>query len=165
MSSRTLEEISLEIADLKNKNADLTVKRRKIEVELSRSKDIIKAQSSYMTCLPPSEFRMWKTRNIKAKADLSKIEQEFLPIKKRLRELYQEEEVGRGALMTKLDQIQSSININVNNHENVREPIVMLRDKWLLFAEDQTRVNSMRVMAAQFARELTDILALKADNE
>jgi hypothetical protein len=42
----------------------------------------------------------------------------------------------------------------------IRKEIVYLCDKYLNFAEDQTRVNSMRIMAAQFANELTEIIKM-----
>lgn len=40
----------------------------------------------------------------------------------------------------------------------VRSELVDLRAKYLAFAEDHTRVNSMRLMAGEFASELTRIL-------
>ncbi len=48
---------------------------------------------------------------------------------------------------------------NAPEQSKVTDEIRTLRAKYLDFAEDQTRVNSMRVMAAQFANELTSVLA------
>lgn len=48
--------------------------------------------------------------------------------------------------------------ISVMNNVIVYSQIEMLRDKYMEFAEDVTRVNSMRLMAARFAKELSTIL-------
>jgi hypothetical protein len=40
-----------------------------------------------------------------------------------------------------------------------RDDIVEMRDYYLDFAKDQTRVASMRAMAAEFAKKLNDLLA------
>lgn len=45
------------------------------------------------------------------------------------------------------------------DNEFYKNHIKELRDKWMMFSEDQTRVNSMRIMASQFSRELTEILS------
>ena len=45
------------------------------------------------------------------------------------------------------------------NNVLLRNLVIELRDKWIGFAEDQTRVNSMRVVAAQISRELTELIS------
>lgn len=60
-----------------------------------------------------------------------------------------------------LDEMRQKGNIfGVATDSPVRQEIEYLCNKYLNFAEDQTRVNSMRIMAAQFANELTDILKI-----
>ena len=159
--SRKADKVREEIIVLKDKYDDLVLTKRRVETDLARARGMMKAQSSYMTRLPPAEYRMWQTREMRAKSDLLKIAEEMAPIKKRIRALYEEEERGRGELMDKLNNIQEVM--SSGQHSPAVEEIARLRDKWLAFAEDQTRVNSMRVMAAQFSRELTDLLASKQD--
>jgi len=108
--------------------------------------------------------------------EINKIKQMLLYIKEG--ETFQELIDKKRQLTTEthdLDAELSELKINLKKRQQLKEEvlkderpnaqnisfnadIVVLRDKYLSFAGDKTRVASMRSMAAEFAEELTKLL-------
>ena len=153
----TFEEIQAEKIAIQNKRAKLIEIKAPIELELSQLTAKVRGANSYHTRLSPDEYRKTVNRQQILKKKLADVLAQMNPLKARLRELAPLENIEYKKI--KVDSVKQ-----IKNTEDVsRTQIVELRDKWLCFAEDQTRVNSMRIMAAQFARELTEILAAQIE--
>lgn len=76
------------------------------------------------------------------------------PLKAKLREIAALQSIGYATLEKDIPSVDPELSI--------RKSVTDIRDRWMNFAEDQTRVNSMRIMAAQFSRELTEVLTLES---
>jgi chromosome segregation ATPase len=158
MSTNELEiaNLNMESVDLKNKHAALVAQMKPIQGELASLKNRARTSNTHMTRLSPADYRQLCNRQTVLTRKLAELEVQASPLKARLREV--------GALSTlyyatRTGERADSSAASVATAADMRRAIVELRGQWLAFAEDQTRVNSMRVMAAQFSRELTDILA------
>lgn len=159
----SFEDLQNERTELKNQKEKINLTLTAIRLELSQLLSKVRGANSYHTRLTPDEYRRICNKQQVLKKKIADAEFQLAPIKKRLVEI--------GAAMSieyeknKNNEQMQERSIKVNNFESIpRDQIVATRDKWLSFAEDQTRVNSMRVMAAQFARELTEILAIGAQS-
>jgi hypothetical protein len=86
-------------------------------------------------------------------------------VDKRLSEIKKEQKQWRALSMS----LESAVLENIRKfgsiyHDGISESAIAdrlknLRDKYMEFSADFTRVNSMRLMAAQFSDEITDILS------
>ena len=152
-----LAELSLESVDVKNKHSAIVIKRKPIEAELASLTGRVRGSYSHRNRISQEDYRQLVNRQTVLKRQLAEMEVAAAPLKARLREI--------GALSTlyyatRIDvRADEAMKAAMPADSQIRKTIIWLRGKWLAFAEDQTRVNSMRVMAAQFSRELTDILA------
>jgi hypothetical protein len=144
--------IEQELAVWHAKKAEVAAKRIKLEAELSGLNASVRGRWA-----SGEEYRLICNRQARIKAQLAECLIESQPIRAKLSELqalatYERVTVGAG--------LAPSVATNDVSWPVVRSRIIALRDRWLDFAEDRTRVSSMRSMAAQFAKELTGVVSL-----
>lgn len=93
-----------------------------------------------------------------------KIKEQFVAIEKEREPLNQD--LKRWYAMEDELRVKANLGLTVDGvrHDTLvlespmKNKIIQLRNTHLQFAEDSTRISSMRLMAAQFANELTEIL-------
>ena len=124
-----------ELNDLVDRKAELGEQKRRMELQLSRINAGLKITK------PRNQYLAEVKKQTHCKAQLQRIEAEIRPLKKQILNLWREKE-----------------DAEVNKPSLARR-VVALRDHYLDFAKDPTRVNSMRIMAAQFADKLTELVS------
>lgn len=155
--SKVMEEIALirmRISELKAKRAEILIKKKPIEAEMGQLKARLKSQQTHKTRLTPDEFRSICGRQAKLRNKIAEIEVTLNPINTEIRNLCSEEDCLRAGNGIAL----SNIHDYASRDMDLLRKISDIRDQWQQFAGDQTRVNSMRIMAAQFADQLTSAL-------
>ena len=151
-----LANLSIESHELKIKQSYISAKVQKVQAELAQIKNRIRGSNSHTTRLSPDEYRQLCNRQTKLIKKQEELFEEGAPIRTRLRE------IGAMSTLYYAEQNENAPNPELENYkqlDGLRSALISTRKKWLEFSEDNTRVNSMRLMAAQFSRELTDILA------
>lgn len=142
------------IADLKEKCGVLAIRKRTLEIELTTLNNRIRG-TKYR--LPKVEYENVVRRQKKIKEQFLEIEKEREPLNQELKRWYAMEDELR---------VKANIGLTVDGirqdtvvmESPIKNKIIQLRNTHLQFAEDNTRISSMRLMAAQFANELTEIL-------
>lgn len=147
-------ELRLQSVDIKNKHAAITVKRKHLEAELASLNARIRTAKTHKYRLNPEEYRSICNRQTVIKKRIAELETQAEPLKAKLREI-----AAHSAMCYAIGEEDGLSLTDTTPDNKMRIDIIELRGRWLAFAEDQTRVNSMRVMASQFSRELTDILS------
>lgn len=153
-------EIDAEIASIQARRTPLILAKQKLEAERTTLNSRVKSSNGHRNRLSPEEYRQICNRQSVISRKTMEILNELAPLKTRLRELESLSTQFRAQMGVLTPREQS-----VGRVDSLRPSVVAIRDKWLGFAEDQTRVSSMRVMASQIARELTDLLALSDARE
>lgn len=134
-----VEQALLEINDLK---LPLVNEKRAIEVELNEMNVLLKS-----TSFSDPEYNKINSRRgnlVKKKGD---IEIKLSELKQRSQKLHTEADSAKMDLKKKPNEL-------------VKANLLELRDKYLSFAADTTRVSSMRSMASRFVEEVQIILGL-----
>lgn len=151
-------ELELKAATIKAQHVNLMLKKKPIELELSGLKSRVLSSKTHRTHLSPEDYRAICNRQQVLKKKLAEIEIQGGPLKQELRDV---SALSTMSYAMRNKEMPAMVKIPEDKLHNVllRNSVIRLRDKWIGFAEDQTRVNSMRVMAAQFSRELTEIIS------
>jgi predicted nucleic acid-binding Zn-ribbon protein len=138
--------VETEIAKLQDQIMQHSLKRQEIQEDLACINRKLKTRQTH------SKFESLSRRRDRLKSDLLLLEKAIAPVKSELRQWQAISTDLRAKSMVRL-------NVEISSNKTLIEKIRTLRSHYLAFAEDQTRVNSMRVMAAQFANELTALLS------
>lgn len=133
-----VQEIERALNALALKRSRLAVEKTTHQAELSRLKDRVRGSEG----LPPEEYRAICRKQNEIKGRIVSIEADMATIRNEMRE----KEVLKSDV--KLDHASGAMN------EESLASIRNLRQKYMEFAADATRVSSMRQMAAQFVQEL-----------
>lgn len=141
--------------DVRAKLSGLAHKKREAETELGKISQYIRGTdriAGKSTRLPAREYAELTTRQRELKAVVTKIEAEMLPLKQEATRWnnYCEE--------LRADIIDGGRMTNPFGSGNALHRLIEIRDKWQRFGEDPTRVNSMRLLASAFAKELTEVI-------
>lgn len=130
-----------ELRELENKRTPLVDRKKEIELELSEINNKIRV-GGY---LDQNEYAKICERQDFVKREKYKIEQQILGIKRMIREKNGEKD--KITLQGK----------KIGNSE-IKSSLIELRDKYMAFAADTTRVSSMRAMSSKFVEEIQAIL-------
>ncbi len=137
---------------IKDAIASLNIDKRAIELEQARITAQLK--SGWM---PHLQKQNLFARKMELNKKLLKIQEAAMPLKSELgqwktidAELHSKEQL---AYCEAVSSVQAVVKM-----DGMPGRVVELKEKYLRFAEDGTRISSMRLMAAQFARELEDLL-------
>lgn len=149
--------LRLQISELKTKKSELLIKKKPIEAELSQLAGRVHSSKTHRTRLSPDEYRQICGRQSTLKRKLAEIEVAINPLSSEIRGLCAQEDILRASCGMSVGGVgeQSS------SEGDLVARLSEIRDYWQQFAGDQTRVNSMRIMAAQFADEVTGALSGK----
>lgn len=143
--------LSLESSEIQGKIAKILEGRPGLQAELSSLNAIVRSSKTHKTRLKPDEYRAICNKQTNIKRKIAQMDEEIAPLRQRLREI--------GALSTVYYAIKNEERKNCfSSNVEIKRELQDIRDRWLQFAEDHTRVNSMRIMAAQFSRELSEVL-------
>jgi hypothetical protein len=157
IESREIYAIKTQIADLKDRASELSLAKRKLETELQTLSNRVRKSSGL---LPGNEYKNICSRQIIVKKNILEIENKIAPIKSELRRWYAMEDEARvKANLSFTDNRSAPVTGNAGDKEDkFRHRIIELRNEYLNFSEDSTRINSMRLMSSQIANELTAAL-------
>lgn len=133
-------ELFASVYELEKEKSELVNKKSQITSNLLKLKNTIRTR---MQRLPQNEYNSICKK------------QEILGQKQR------EIEKKLSAIKVKLRQKDVLIHSNDNEPFDINLRIIELKNKYMDFSSDNTRVNSMRLLASQFAQELDEILKLK----
>lgn len=147
--------LRLQIAELKNKKGALSIKKKPMEAELAQLAARVRSSNSHRARLTPEEYRQICGRQSTLKRKIAELEVEMSPISAEIRALCAHEDVIRASHGLQIGGTREYS----SGDADVVQRVIAIRDEWQQFAGDQTRVNSMRIMAAQFAEDLTAALA------
>lgn len=150
--------------ELKRRQSDLVVKKKAIEMKLSGLKQRFFAINQKLAAAPPAEYFAISKRIGEFKVLATKMDQELSGLRAELRPYEEERRNAFDAALDRFEEGRDAITekltvSDVNGGGRIIERLAELQTKYLAFAEDPTRVNSMRLMAAEFARELTCLLS------
>lgn len=148
-SASNLLDIELQIQSIQKERQLLVLKRKEMDLELS---DINRQFKSGIR-FEQAEYKSKLKRQQAIKSEMFRLDAALRPLTEKLKEA----RVMRHAITIEIDS--SRARLVYSSSEGKDSALVSLRDKYLNFAEDHTRINSMRMMAAQFANELTSIMA------
>ncbi len=152
--SNDMYSVKTSIADLKDKLGSLGAEQVVLQQEMSKLTARVR-ESRFR--LPKEEYQHITRRQRKIAERIGELGNLREPLKAELRRWYAIEDELRAKLA---GQMSMSLPDKVSNaHPSLLVEVKQLRDFYLSFAEDNTRVSSMRLMASQFANELTKLLA------
>jgi hypothetical protein len=151
--SKNLDALRKSAEVINNERVKLIAIKNSIESELGQLTARVRGSSSHKTRLSPEEYRQICNRQS--------------VLKKKIAETM--------VLLAQKNEERKRLNIEIDaadpNRRKIRESIFSsdmqeigasikeLQSKWMAFAEDSTRVGSMRLMASQFSKDLTEILS------
>lgn len=140
-----------EIDKLQEQRTPLTKELQELNLKLAKLNNHVRASGR----LPDLEYKGICKQQIKIKERIIQIQNSLAKITKEKREWdsYETE------LRAKIAIASSLVKTHEISTNDLFEKIKQLRNEYLDFAEDQSRINSMRIMASQFANELTKILS------
>lgn len=153
MTRKLAEELysaQIEVAQALRKRDHISTARAALQAKLAKVANEIRQKGR----LPPSEYRALCVRQEHLCSKLADLQAQLEPIKDEIRKWSAIENGIRAELLVSGNQIA----LPSASSDAIVRRLSALRSYYLEFAEDQTRVNSMRLMAATFANELTDIL-------
>lgn len=142
--------IGLEISRLRDEKSKLIAVKKDAEIILSELKGKLRET------LPMDQYRQYENRRNQKKKQIRGVEKRMDVLTSELSKWYALEAENRASLSV-LGLVHADDGM-ITARMSLEKNIEALRNRYLSFAEDQTRVNSMRVMAAEFANHLTAVL-------
>lgn len=133
------------IIDLKQKKSTFVAKKIKKQVKISELKDILNNPHH-----DKNDYNKAIDKRIKLKKDLESLEMS-------IREVNTEIGTKRKLLIAVDDHIRANKKGAASENDTLKH-ISLIKEKYSKFAADNTRISSMRVMAAEFVRELEGVL-------
>lgn len=147
---RMIAEIRARVDRLLGEKGDLSSRKREIETQLGTIKNRIRAGGR----LDRKYYDEQIARQKKISMEKLNIEREISRINGELRDLYSKDQEIKSEAKAR-EQI---CGISETQVILWLSDLSALRTKYIQFSEDNTRVNSMRLMAAQFAAELDALI-------
>ena len=136
-------ELSKQIDDLTNQRRVLTSEKKEIEMKLSILNGKMKTNTRSM---PKSEYLLSVDRQNVYKVKILKLQREIDVFSDKLRRL-----------QTMKETVKQEIGYT-NADIRIQERLFELKDKYMAFSSDPSRIGSMRIMASKFAEELESII-------
>ena len=132
-----------QLAEIEEERASLIQQKKGLETELSELTNEIRLCPR----MEPNKYRRFIARQNDAKRGMATVEAALAAIR-----------VKRQRINDLLNAVGSDASAKAEKAHSLRLQIVLLRDKYIEFGSDNTRVSSMRLMATQFAQELEALL-------
>lgn len=141
ITAQHLLDIEASMNKLNAQKSKLSLDKKEIELKLSVVKNTIRSSGK----LSQYEYNnLCKDQN-KYKADIINIEKALAEIQLEIRKKSELKETLR------LDKKQQNV-------KEIKTNLISLRDKYMNFASDKSRISSMRVMSSTFAEELENLI-------
>lgn len=145
---------------IESERLPLVKKRREYEGQSESLARRLKASRDWMN---PRQYEALLAQREQTKKELFAIEGRLSVLKSERTALYQERDRLRLAAIDRNAEDQSAAGAGPHGWATeVRAALRDMRDRYQAFASDQTRVSSMRIMASEFAEELTRLLSTTA---
>jgi len=128
--------------ELSSKRTPLVERKQEIEFELSKYKNQVRQGR-----LPQSEYEMICKWNDALNGEKRAVEKKLMGLK-----------VELAKINTEIDETKRKYKKEPNGISV--DELIELRDKYMQFASDTTRVSSMRAMSSKFVEEIQAILKL-----
>lgn len=127
------------ILDIQSKRSKLGIKKQQLQGEISKIREMLKfVQQGHETF---EELVLTKNKLI---AETHEIDSELIDLKDQIK---------------RCQLLKDELNSNEQPKTTILEfELTTLRDRYLSFAGDRSRIGSMRAMAAEFASELTKLI-------
>lgn len=132
------------INELEEKRAGLATKNKEIDLEIGKLNQRVKGRH-----LPTVEYNSICKKQGDMKTSKTKIELELAAVKSQLR--------NKHIIRDEIYEHLQSIKPPAIEKANIINKLEELKNKYLQFASDNTRISSMRTMAAQIASELIEL--------
>lgn len=149
--------------ELKGKLQTLTHEKRGYEIELGRISQYIRGTdriSGKSTRLPAREYADLTTRQRELKRLVLDVEGRMMPVKQDILKWQSYCEELRAEAIMDMNRPGEPLAAAKSLGR-----LIAIRDKWQRFGEDPTRVNSMRLLASAFAKELTAVIDGKVEED
>jgi seryl-tRNA synthetase len=143
--AKELYSVVTEITEIKEKLDLIKAKKRNLEHEMQKMNNRVRTGGR----LPDEEYKTICRKQQKIRKAITELETDMAPLIAEIRHWSNLETELRAKMYG---------NKPIDSSKPIRKKIVALRNHYLSFAEDHTRVNSMRMMASQIASELTEAL-------
>ena len=128
---------------------EMKEQKDKIETELS---SINYRFRSAKTRFSESEYRGLIKRQLQLKQMLKDVLAEMSPIRSEIRKWSALEIEAKAKVV--IDAGHSDVTVDTT----LKQKVIEIRNKYLSFSEDGTRINSMRLMASEIANDLTKLI-------
>ena len=138
-----------EVEKLKSRADEVRKRKAKIENELQGINYRFKAKK---TRFDTDEYRGLIKRQMQLKVMLNDVITEIDPIKAEIRKWAMLETEARARMYK--DQPQITVSVD----QGIKDKVIAIRNKYLEFSEDGTRISSMRLMASEIANDLTKLI-------
>jgi hypothetical protein len=135
-------DIERSILEQKSKQSEFVFKKKRAEDELAFIKNRIRANQKH---LPEIEYKSLCKKQDVLKKEKTDAEQEISKI---------QTDIQKKSLLK--DEIKNELKERANT--NLPDTLTALRDYYMAFASDKTRVGSMRAMASEFAEKIESII-------
>ena len=147
-SAKTIHQIECELNSIADDLAEVMVRKRDRELRLMKLRNRVRTNHR----LTPSEYRKVCKGQEEAKAEIMKLEIKIANLQSDKR--YWSTEKKRLQ-----DEAHSSkLDVSFDDKSSLLKYLMGLRDEYIAFAEDHTRVSSTRLMAGKFASQLTALI-------
>jgi len=147
INEMTLIDIEKSIADLMTTKSRLSTRKKQIELQLSQYKSRVRNAPGN---LPAKEYKSICRKQDEIKAEMFDIDNQITDINSQI--------YKKNSLHQEVAIHLKNGNINTENGGSVKSRLIKLRDHYLSFSADNTRVSSMRIMASQIAEQLEVII-------
>lgn len=144
ITKQTKIDIDRSIANLENKKTDAANEKIKYQNELSELNFQVRGNGRKI--IPQVKYDTICQKQAEVKRKMLVVDQYISELKK---------EITNKRILR--DEVDLTLNPNTNP-DNILGNIISLRDKYVNFASDNTRVSSTRLMASRFAEDLDSII-------
>lgn len=136
------------IADLKTKKSKLSTSKRELELKLATLTSRVRASSR---TLPQCEYKDISRKQVEYKQKIYSLDREMIEINDELRK--------KGILGEEIRlHLKNNGNSDIDKDGTIKERLIVLRDNYMEFSSDVTRISSMRAMASKVAEEIEGII-------
>lgn len=142
--SETIESMKNQLADLQDEKTNLVGQKKTAEAEMSEINTLFRTVKRFN----PGQYQKILARQNDTKRLCTMLDSKLSEVKAKIYRV--------NSLIGSCAQDESS---KKDKKESIRKDLVNLRDKYIEFGSDGTRVSSMRLMASNFAKELDSLLA------
>lgn len=144
VTENTLIDIDRSIGDIETKRSKLLLRKRECETQMAQYKSRIRSSKLR---LPPKEYKDVCRKQDELRKEIHDTEKGIVEADGEIRKRY-----------VLKDEVRLQLKQNGTLGEPMKERLIKIRDHYLQFSGDNTRVSSMRIMASQFAEEIEALI-------